>query len=314
MRHIKWARARTATRKVVCDVPKTVTIFGGMAVQLGSVEPDRCAEVERELVQRFRVGRHKRVGKDRVFVTSNPEAAAALISICWRVLREHAQRIAELEWHDLTVDDLIQEGAFGVLRAAEKYDPSRPIRFVTYAAWWIRERMQRAAMAGGANVRSPVGAHNEVATAGRCGLGESERTAAVRATRREVRLEHQKRCGGSNGRGEIKELDPMEIVGYEERTPQDEALDTDERTQRAALVRDALTGLDDIERRIVRRRFFERDQSTYSAIGADLGISRQRVQQLEARALEKLERALDEHVQRLPAAQRRGAREMLVSA
>ena len=56
----------------------------------------------------------------------------------------------------MTYDDLVQEGIFGLLKAAERYDPNRGTRFATFAVWWIRQSIGRAIANFGRTVRLPV--------------------------------------------------------------------------------------------------------------------------------------------------------------
>jgi RNA polymerase sigma factor (sigma-70 family) len=197
--------------------------------------------------------------------------------------------------------DLIQEGIVGLLRALERYDPTRGVPFAAYATWWIRQSLQDARSDFIRPFRLPPKAlrqlsqlkseHQRIYQAeGRsAGVAElAERTqidpaqaqALVVADARVRSLEEPTaaRDGEVGSLGDLLE-DPLSAEAYEE------VLDAVAGEQLRAL----LSRLTDREREIVRARFgFDGEAAKLAQIGERLGVSAERVRQIEERALAKL--------------------------
>jgi RNA polymerase sigma factor (sigma-70 family) len=192
--------------------------------------------------------------------------------------------------------DLFQEGAMGLFRAVEKYDPGRNIKFSTYATWWIWQQLGRAGDIQGSLIRTPV--HwNQLR----------------RRLSRGVHAAASERQPSREAVAEMEGLDPEQLdrmgqtfhfvsvdvpMGDEdERTleallPAGDA-EPEEQLVQAALRRHLERALDQLPRReqlILRHRFgLEHDDAqTLDQIGTSLGVSRERVRQLESRALRHL--------------------------
>jgi RNA polymerase primary sigma factor len=201
--------------------------------------------------------------------------------------------------HDVPLLDLVQDGVIGLNRAVEKFDWRRGFKFSTYATWWIRQACQRAIASQSRTIRVP--SHVEER---RVKLSRARRQLETRLGREPTRDELAEATGLSQAHVD-EALDVAEArvslnqtVGAEDEgelgdlfrdpgaaDPADEALRSVERLG----IRRSVAGLPELERRVVELRFgLNGDPQPLESIGKELGISRERVRELEADALTKL--------------------------
>lgn len=202
--------------------------------------------------------------------------------------------------------DLIEEGNLGLMRAIDKFEPERGFRFSTYATWWIRQSIERAIMNQGRTVRLPVHVVREL----------------NQVLRAKYHLEAQHHDGKDATCEDIAHLldrpvdDVQDILALSEHAasldapldhdPQASLLDllpgnTDDGPDAQAehheimvLVRDWLKHMPEKQRVVVMRRFGldHQDPATLEELAVQMGVTRERVRQIQQEALVKLKRAL----------------------
>lgn len=206
--------------------------------------------------------------------------------------------------------DLIAEGNLGLMIAAEKFDPHRGTRFVTYASYWIRAlvldlvvRSSSLVGAGSGPLRSKLffRLRRERARVGNL-VQDAERQRELLAARFETSHERiEQLLGRLDARDVSLDAAPAQgsdftlLDALESPAPSPEAtLASAQAHERArSRIAKALAALDERERYVVAKRFLEQDASSLAAIGRTLGVSRERARQLEARAKQKLREQLE---------------------
>jgi RNA polymerase primary sigma factor len=279
--------ARSATEAESTYVNGDLAVATTDALQLFLNEAARwpllTAEEEVELAKRIERG--------------DQEAKERMINSNLRLVVSIAKRY---QGHDLHLLDLIQEGIIGLIRAVEKFDWRRGFKFSTYATWWIRQAVQRGVANKSRTIRIPVHivereqkisrAERELAT--QLGRQPSEQEVAKRAKLplkqvREVRQVARAVTSLDKPIGSENEGSFGELVASDRETPEEEVTYS---LQEKALRR-AVADLPEREREIVKLRYGlngDHDPKSLEAIGRELGLTRERVRQIETAALERL--------------------------
>ena len=245
------------------------------------------------------------VGRDRLFALSNSvESAHERMTAVKNRFIEHNLKLVVAIAKDyrnlgLSFPDLIQEGNLGLIRAVEKFDHRRGFKFSTYAVWWIRQALVRAIQNHSRTIRLPSHVHDRLQRSQRVraeltgklgrdpsaaelapalGTDADSLEALDRLSREAISLESS--VAGTEKRLEDFMADPTSSAP-------DGGIDGERmRTGVGALI----GGLTPREQLILRLRYglSGEEEHTLEQIGQSLGLSRERVRQLEARALKKL--------------------------
>ena len=221
---------------------------------------------------------------------------------------------ARFRHYGLPIADVIQEGHVGLLEAAARFDPDREVRFSTYATWWIRAAIQDyvlrnwSIVRGGTSstqkalffnlrrLRAQMGASPDVMKSSiyeRIGKAIGVSSADVELMSARFSGPDISLNGPVSGDDSADSAERGDFLVDDRPLPDETVGDDIDTERRHAMLNDALSHLSERELRIVRQRRLSDDASTLEELGAQLGISKERVRQIESRALDKLRKLLE---------------------
>lgn len=218
--------------------------------------------------------------------------------------------------YGLPVGDLIQEGNIGLMQAADRFDPERDVRFSTYASWWIRSSIQDYVLRNWSIVRTGTTAaqkslffnlrrlrnkiENRLEAEGLSDEGREEIAKELKVKVKDVRDMEGRFSGGDQSLnatiGETGEEEWQNFLADEGPTPEDVVIGMKDAQTRSAWLNDALDRLSDREQIIIRERHLGHESVTLEQLGKTLGVSKERVRQLEQRAMEKIKGSINDIV------------------
>ncbi len=248
------------------------------------------AEQEKDLGRRIREG--------------DQEALDRLVEANLRFVVHYAKRYRGL---GLSYMDLIHEGSLGLIEAAKRFDPERNVKFISYAVWWVRQAIFHALSEHARVFRLPQKLSGQVSRletarerlkseleraptteelAERTAFSKDEVERLLLAAGDDVSLSTAVGDDGNLELGDTLEQDTVPSVEVEMI-----------RTSFERRIQDMVGGLDEKEREVIRMRFgLDGDEpKTLQEIGETMGLSRERIRQIESRAKEKLRRSREAH-------------------
>lgn len=224
---------------------------------------------------------------------------------------------SKFKHYGLPMGDLIQEGNIGLMKAANKFDPDLNLRFSTYATWWIRASIQDFVLRNWSIVRTgTTAAQKSLFFNLRRLRSQIESAEGIQSLNDNARQQIADELGvkvkdvesmearlsgvdsslnakiGENGQDDWQSL----LSDEEGQTPEDVLVGTKDAETRSEWLNKALGKLSDREQNIIRQRHLGDETVTLETLGKELGISKERVRQLESRAMDKLKVSLAEHI------------------
>lgn len=265
-------------------------------IRKSMAEPILEKDHELELARRWR---------DR----GDEKALHELVSSYTRLVVSAASRFRN---YGLPMGDLIQEGNIGLMQAAARFEPEREIRFSTYATWWIRSAMQDYILRNWSIVRTGTTAAQKSLffnlrrlrakierDNGTEGLGDKGRARVAKELQVNVKdvEEMEGRLSGADSSlnatiSEDGEEEWQNFLKDDRPNPEDIVMGMKDAKTRSKWLEEALGTLSDREQKIIRDRHLQYETVTLEDLGNELGVSKERVRQLEARAMEKLKASM----------------------
>ena len=286
------ARIAALSRASILVPPEVFGIVeDALGVELYADDLD-VAAIERAILERVRL-----IERWWSVITARGEAASErLTNSNLRLVVSVARRYLR---RGLPLLDLIQEGNLGLMRAVEKYDPHRGFKFSTYATWWIRQAVTRALADQGRTIRLPVHVVErlqQLNTAERHLMRDKDRDPTTEELAKELDWTPEQVETLMRQRQHTISLGTP--VGEEESTLEDfikddTSLTPDDVAMRLLTREDVIEALDDIPPRLrmvlaLRFGFIDDRPRTLEEVGKELGVTRERVRQLEKQALTQL--------------------------
>lgn len=243
------------------------------------------------------------------------EDADALHEIITAHIRLVVRIATKFKGYGLPIGDLIQEGNRGLLEAANRFDPERNVRYSTYATWWILAAMQEYIVRNSSIVRIGTTPAQKslffnlrklrARLTDNSGARMTEDERQLIATELGVPLAAVERMESHFSRPDqslnatVGESDSDEFVDLlADDSPNPEAIvgDIIDSETRAKWIADAMEHLTPREREVITRRFLKDDKITLAEIGESFGVTKERIRQIEGKALTKLRDALQDRV------------------
>ncbi|MEN3950132.1 RNA polymerase factor sigma-32 [Iodidimonas sp. SYSU 1G8] len=240
---------------------------------------------------------------------------AALQQLMGAYLRLVISMASKYRHYGLPANDLVQEGCLGLIQAADRFEPERDIRFSTYASWWIRSAIQDYVLRNWSIVRTGTTAAQKKLFFNlrrlRSLIGQStgnDSAAPISAETRqriatqlgvkqqEVDYMEARLTGGDQSVnapvGEEGDNEWQDYIADDRAIPEDAVMTAHDTQIRLGWLKQAMETLTEREKLIIQERRLGEESVTLAVLGDQLGISKERVRQIEHQALGKLRKAL----------------------
>jgi RNA polymerase sigma-32 factor len=235
----------------------------------------------------------------------------ALHELCTAYMRLVVAIASRFRNYGLPMPDLVQEGNVGLMLAAARFEPERELRFSTYATWWIRSCVQDYILRNWSIVRTGTTTAQKslffnlrrlralLRDPSDGGLSPESRTFVAKQLRvdeKDVDRMASRLAAADRSLnapiGVDGEAEWQDLLADESALPEDEIMIARDRETRHAWLAEALADLSEREMMIIRERRLVEDGVTLESLGQKLGVSKERVRQIEHQALRKLKSAL----------------------
>ncbi len=294
---------------------------GKVRLQMGYIDTPATQRANRRYIERSM--RTAMLTRDREFELArrwrDKRDESALEELILAYSRLVIKIAGKFRHYGLPMGDLVQEGNVGLLQAAERFEPEREFRFSTYASWWVRSAMQEYVLRNWSIVRTGTTAAQKALffnlrrlrakhadqVDGWLSPESKQRIAAELKVKNTEVADMEMRLYANDQSlnvaiSESGEDEWQDFLPDEGPTPEDQVLKSHDGATRSGWLRNAMGELTERERTIIAQRRLSEDVSTLGTLGVELGISKERVRQIEQKALEKLKVSMHRQLNERP--------------
>tara|TARA_B100000674_G_scaffold481323_1_gene481959 strand:- start:371 stop:1237 length:867 start_codon:yes stop_codon:yes gene_type:complete len=238
----------------------------------------------------------------------NPKSLQKILDSYLRLAVSYARKYSS---YGLSIDDLIHEGVLGIMHALDKFDTSKDFRLSTYASWWIRASIQDYILKNWSVVRTGSTASQkalffnlkkikqQINDVSRDFMGQDEINHVsnlLNVKSIEVQNMESRLTGGDLHLNQTVDdesgNDLMSLLSDDRENPEEAYEDYNDKKIKSNYINAAIDTLNDREKTIIRLRKFKEKSITLDELGKKLKISKERVRQIETKALEKLKKSI----------------------
>ena len=237
------------------------------------------------------------------------------ISAAHKLVTSHLRLVAKIAFryrgYGLPMGELIAEGNIGMMQAVKRFDPDKGFRLSTYAMWWVRAAIQEYILRSWSMVKIGTGAaqkrlffnlrklKHKIGAMGERGLTNEQVSDIARildVSQEDVVDMDSRMSGGdvylNSAIGEDGDGEKMDLLVSQEQNSETRLLEQEELQEKRVLLHNALALLNPREQDIIKRRRLKEEPDTLEELSQIYNISRERIRQIETRAMEKLQKEM----------------------